>query len=795
MDFPRPAYPPLPHHIAQHAALTPRHPAIIDGDFALDYATLDDRIRRGAAKLRHIGVRKGDRVIVVASGKTELMLGMFAAMGAGAAAAPLAAAEENIASLVEYFEPTVVIVADNVPAFSLPSGYGHTLPASELLAAEPGELTALGYEDIGLFILTSGTTGGQRRGAMLSYRSLSGTAEYMNEVMGITSDVRELITAPLEHAFGMGRVKATLHAGGTAIFTPPLFAPKIIIGELQRHHCNMMSSVVSALGLVLDSEATALSALADRIRWMELGSGQFSETSWRTLTGCLPRTRFFFNYGLTEARRSTFLEYNCAPEKSATVGKPTRWVRVRIVDDNNQPLPPNEVGKIQVDGVNKASGYFKYPEAWQKKLCGEWLDTGDHGLLDQDGYLTYVGRIDDTINVGGLKVAPEEVEMELRPMLNGRAYAVARIPDPAGIEGQVPALFIETKDDLELTIEQVRAYLEPILPAFKIPRLIYCVDEIPRTSATRKIRRGALAPLALEQEKARLPKTSALLSELRRRPRRHWPVFTGMRDLTGLQLAALLGGDSKRRTVSLPPDLNWLRKAVAEDDIELARLIDQCDHLFQLRRGAAVAIGIGDASRIGEALQWRTLMQGGACLLLRPLERSRVAEDLGWIRRHRPSYVLLDKARFARLAAAEAHISDAFDFPEFEHLVIVGSEPNSGDLLQFRRTFDFDPQALSALGSMWSLRTLRPKLDSAEVLQSEEIWRILRNTAAGIFRVDSDELQLDSSAENTKGWNSLGYLQLVMAVEEAFGKNLAPRDIMAVRELRDLVSILGKAAP
>jgi acyl carrier protein len=188
-------------------------------------------------------------------------------------------------------------------------------------------------------------------------------------------------------------------------------------------------------------------------------------------------------------------------------------------------------------------------------------------------------------------------------------------------------------------------------------------------------------------------------------------------------------------------------------------------------------------------------MQGGACVLLRPLEQSRVAEDLGWIKRHRPSYVLLDKARFARLATAEAHLSDAFDFPQFEHVLISGQEPEAGDLLQFRRTFGFEPQHLSALGTLWSLRTLRPKQDSAEVLQSEEIWRILRNTAAGIFRVAPEALQLDSSADNTKGWNSLGYLQLVMAVEEAFGRNLSPRDVMAVRQLRDLVSILGNPQP
>jgi long-chain acyl-CoA synthetase len=797
MDFPRISYKPLPHHVAAHALARPGHPAIVDGDVMLDYAGLDDRIRRGAAKLRKMGVRKGDRVIIVAAQKTDLMLGTLACMGAGAPVAPLSPTEENIESLARYFNPALVILGDNLAPESLPGKEFRTLPLTELFEAGPDELAELAYEDIGLFILTSGTTGGQRRGAMISYRSLSGTAEYMNERMGITPDIRELITAPLEHAFGMGRVKCALHAGGTAIFTPSLFSPKIIVGELARHACNTLSGVVSALGLVLDSEAAALSALAGQIRWIELGSGQFSLAHWRALSACLPNTRCFMSYGLTEARRSTFLEYNADPRKGGTVGKPTRWVSVRIVNDSNEPMGPNEVGRIQIDGVNKASGYYDYPEAWQKKQCGEWLDTGDHGVLDEDGYLTYVGRIDDTINVGGLKVAPEEVEMELRPLLKDLPYAVARVPDPLGIEGHVPALFIESKTDRGLTIDDVREHLRPLLPAFKIPRLIYCVDAIPRTSATKKIRRGALAPLALEQERARLPKTTALLGALRQAPWQNWPAFAGSETLLRKNLQSTL-----TRNGALPRDAQlgaataWLRQVVKDDDFDLGQLIRQCEELFPSDAKSAVAIGLAaNDIPIAQALQWRTLAKGGACLLLRPLAQSRIAEDLGWITRCRAAYVLLDRDRFARLAAAEAHLSDAFDFPEFQHAVIVGPEPGAADLVKFRGTFNIDPQHLTCLGTIWSLRTLRPKLDSADIVQSEEIWRILRDTAAGIFHVQADKLHLDSSTENTPGWNSLGYLQLVMAVEEAFGRTLAPRDIMAVRQLRDLVGILGNTQP
>src|SRR5262249_12796004 len=119
MEFPCPTYPPLPHHIAEHASLNRDHPAIVDGDLTLTYAALDDRIRRGAEKLRRTGVRRGDRIIVVASAKTELMLAMFAAMAAGAGAAPLSAAEENIGSLVEYFEPAAVVIGSNIPASAL----------------------------------------------------------------------------------------------------------------------------------------------------------------------------------------------------------------------------------------------------------------------------------------------------------------------------------------------------------------------------------------------------------------------------------------------------------------------------------------------------------------------------------------------------------------------------------------------------------------------------------------------------------------------------------------------------
>ncbi len=791
MLFPPVTYRPLPQQIAEHARARPKHPAIIDGDQIVDYATLDDRIRRGAARLRAAGVARGDRIIVAVPHKLDLMVAVLAGMAAGASVLPLSLIEEDMAPIARYVDPRAIILDPKHPQASKVSSKDPIVPVADLTQAERAELTELTLNDIGLIILTSGTTQGHRRGAMLSHRALSGTAQYMNERMGVDGTVRDLVTAPLEHGFGMGRARCALHVGGTVVLQSGLFTPRVVVDELARSQCNMLSAAVSAVVLLLDDQADALKAMAHRMRWLEMGTGHLKPSYRRMLADCLPQTRSFMSYGLTEAIRCTFLELNADPGHIDTVGKPTEWVRVRIVDEDNAPLPSGTEGRIQVDGVNKASGYYGFDEAWNAKQIGDWLDTGDRGVIDGAGYLTFVGRSDDMINVGGLKVAPEEVETALSPLLAGQVFAVARIPDPRGIEGFVPALFIETATAPSVTLDQVRDHLRTQVPEFKIPRAIHAVDHFPRTATTNKIRRAALGDIAAAREAARIPKTTALVASISNAGPQNWPAIAGPVTLSRRRLQQFAAG-AAIRSAYVTKSLAWLREAANTDDADLGRAVEQARKVFAIEPDDVIAVGTApSASTPIRAITLEALSVGGVVLLLPPVEQARVAQDLGLIYRHKARCALVDGERFAKIASAERHLSDSFDYPAFDRVIVVGSEPDPELVTRFRQSFAFDPYLLSTAAEDWSMHPLRRRV---EFKGEADLWNLLRTTAAGVFDVEAESLSFHSAPDNTPGWNSLGFMRLVAAVEQTFATRIPPRDMMAVRQLGDIAGILSKQA-
>ncbi len=734
--------------------------------------------------------------MVAAADKVDLLLGVLSAMAAGMPVMPVSGREEDVGRVAAAFRPRLVVVGSSTAGGAPDLGDTPHRFLADLLAAEPGELAHVSHADIGLLILTSGTTGGERRGTLLSHRALSGTAQYINERMGVDDTVRDLVTSPLEHGFGMGRTRCALHLGGTIVLQSGLFTPASAAETLRVKDCNMLSMSVPVLSLLLDTEAQALGALAGRIRWIEIGSSHLKPDRRRKLLTLLPRTRCFVSYGLTEAIRSTFIELNAEPAKIDTVGLPTPWVRVRVVDENDVDVAPGTIGRIQVDGVNKASGYYGYDAAWQRKLHGDWLDTGDLGTMDADGYLSFIGRVDDTINVGGLKVAPEEVEEALVPLLADTPFAVAAVSDPAGIEGFVPALFVEADVAEAIGLDRVRDHLRNRLPAFKIPRVVYAVPVFPRTAVTGKVRRAALSEIAAAKEAARILWPRRLMAALAEAGEPAWPTFEGRSVLSRRRLSELLVGDDG---VALPSDPVLVRAVTAlcaaalSDDLDVGRAAGDARSWLPAGRGSVLAIGsvdLDDTAVLGALLH--VLVAGGRCLLLASRAAPLIAEDLGWIARGRARHVLLDAGRFARLAAAEAHLRDAFAYPEFEQVVIVGSQPDPAAIARFHDAFGFMPRHLTRRDGVWSTRVLEPAPPTAD---AQAIWLRLREIAATVFRCAVDDLGPDASAENTKGWDSLGFINLILEIETAFQRQLTPTAIMTIGRLGDVVKLLETETP
>ena len=272
------------------------------------------------------------------------------------------------------------------------------------------------------------------------------------------------------------------------------------------------------------------------------------------------------------------------------MGTASPGIQLRLADDCGKTVPPGHKGVIQVNGVNKASGYYAQSQAWLDKQDHEWLITGDIGTLDEDGYLTYVGRTDDMINVGGLKVAPQEIEECLADLIDA-PFAVARIPDPDNIEGFVPALFLEVDTPSNLMLDDVRWHLRSILPNFKQPRRIYQLDELPRISGTRKIRRVALTALAQQIDEQALPDIPKLIQQYSQN-RSIWPAFTGLMHCSGQKLAKSICAKKISAHSALSPALALFIKATPELHLKMSKWIATWHSIFALQPKETIAIAI-----------------------------------------------------------------------------------------------------------------------------------------------------------------------------------------------------------
>jgi fatty-acyl-CoA synthase len=190
-------------------------------------------------------------------------------------------------------------------------------------------------------------------------------------------------------------------------------------------------------------------------------------------------------YGLSEASPNVVVgdgndDFDTLVSKG---GKPHEGVEVKIIDPSTEKtLPSNAQGEICVRGWNVMVGYYNKPEETEKTIDREgWLHTGDLGVLDEKGYLTFKGRIKEMIRVGGENVSPLEVEGLLRTYPKFRDVQVVGVPDPRLTE--VAAAVIQLKEGIECTEEEIIAFCKERLAGFKVPRYIHFVEEFPMTGS------------------------------------------------------------------------------------------------------------------------------------------------------------------------------------------------------------------------------------------------------------------------------------------------------------------------
>jgi len=305
-------------------------------------------------------------------------------------------------------------------------------------------------DDVAQIAYTSGTEG-EPKGVLLSHRNLTSTARRIQQVMKLTTEVREYVGVPVFHSFGLGRARAVLAAGGSIFVPPNGFNLREIGAMLEADAINAISAVPSLWRLVLKNR-DLFERHASRVRWIEIGSQPMSAAEKLQLRELFSSACIVQHYGLTEASRSTFLTVSEAtPAELESVGQPTGDVELQISAD----------GRIRIRGSNVAHEMLVEGRRVRVADQSDWLTTNDLGEV-RAGRLYFLGRADDLLNISGIKLPPHLVEERMSELLQVTdGFCVARIPDAMRGDGLlIAALDGLDRSDLRLREAAERALSE-----------------------------------------------------------------------------------------------------------------------------------------------------------------------------------------------------------------------------------------------------------------------------------------------------------------------------------------------
>jgi len=298
----------------------------------------------------------------------------------------------------------------------------------------------------------------------------------MNEKMEVDSDIRECVYAAVDHAFGFGRCHSVLKLGGTISLLKIDQGISDFLEVLEQDDCNALSAPPSILSTIIRVLDGNLSEIAERIRWVQTGAMRFDTTFRKSLINSLPNSRIFLHYGLSEAMRVTFFEINKHRDKLHTEGPSSRGVQLGLFDRQNMPVGKGDEGNIGIRGTNLCLGYLDN-ELWQSCLHNGWFITSDRGRFDDDGFLIFCGRSDDTINANGVLIHPDEIESKIQAAFPALSFSVAGLPDPQGIKDKIIAIFVEGGEVSLASIKKGLSDTDRNL----VPQKLFEVENLPKT--------------------------------------------------------------------------------------------------------------------------------------------------------------------------------------------------------------------------------------------------------------------------------------------------------------------------
>ncbi len=363
---------------------------------------------------------------------------------------------------------------------------------SRLPAAAPQAAPApprVGTGDLAVLMYTSGTTG-LPKGVMLSYGNLQSDVDAAIDHVGLQRKHTFLGIIPLFHSFGMTATMLAPMQLASPIVYLPRFSPLATIEAIRAHKPSILFGIPSMFAAMLHLQSTGPEDFAGF--HAIISGGEALPATVREAFLQRFQVPIYEGYGLTETSPVTHVNVP-HDHRPGSVGKPVPGCETRIVDDQDNPLPPERPGEIWLKGPMIMKGYYNLPEETARVLTPDgYFKTGDLGRIDKDGFLFITGRKKDIIIAAGEKIVPREVEELL--MAHPEVAEAAVVGRKDSVRGEAVVAFVVARPGASLDAEALRSFCrQQGLANFKIPRDIHLIDQLPHTPTGKVLKRDLRA--------------------------------------------------------------------------------------------------------------------------------------------------------------------------------------------------------------------------------------------------------------------------------------------------------------
>ena len=483
--------------------------ALICGDERVSYAELAKQVNRVGHVLRDLGVRQEERVLLALSDGVEFVATWYGAQKIGAVTAEVYTflPAKDLAYYLDYTRAGVV-VADATTLENLREARGSSRWLRTLLVVgeaelQPGEesfdeLTAQAPDeldpaptqpdDIALWKFTTGSTGMPKACVHRTITPLHSFEHYARDVLDIRED--DVVLPVPKLFFGYARDLAALYPfgiGGAGIVFPERSTPETLFELIARHRPTILVNVPTMMRAMLEQPEQDLSCLRLATSAGEALPEELHRR-WLDTFG----VEVLDGIGSSEAYH-IYISNRPGAARPGTLGQVVPGYSARVVGEDGRELPDGEAGRLWVEGDTAALMYWQAREKSLETYAGDLVMSGDLFACDADGFFSYRGRADDLLKVGGIWVAPQEIEQCLAAHADVAECAVVGYEED-GL--QKPRAFVVLRDGALVDAEALQAHVKSTLSPHKYPRDVRFVAELPRTGSG-KVDRRALREVAV----------------------------------------------------------------------------------------------------------------------------------------------------------------------------------------------------------------------------------------------------------------------------------------------------------